>query len=900
MSVQLILYPQSFNGLNSLSGAGTEHVVDGINFNTITTAPFTPSLSIPTISSAPSAIIPTMVINSWYTFSHDLAAPIEAAGTVALVATQGIMQKLSNLIVGQLYDVEIVTSVATALTFYVYSGTNQQSATPVSVIGVNSFQFTATSANNVIILHATNVSFLKSVSIKQAAQNPSGAIQDLATGQVICDLYEDEDIPLTLSVDDFKNVAEQVQSYSKAFNLPATKRNNQIFDNIFEVTRDTSGLAFNPYVRTQCELKQDGFILFQGYLRLIDIQEKQGEISYNVNLYSEAIALADLLENRTFNDIDFSELTHAYTYTEIRNSWQGALALSNPLPAGTYAGTAGASTTGVLRYPFVNWSHNFTYNASTGFPVLPNLESAFRPFISIKYLIQRIFEPTPFSFTSTFFDTADFERLSMDFNWGGNEMPAVENEYNGTWKFGAGVTSNIGNSAWKELRLLPSTALGGQPTSTVPPNYQGDPAAANPYIITATTDNEFYNINYFFGLSNTTGASATYSVRWLHTTAAGVTTNIDYLPTPLLLLGNSSTNYSGSFEIALNTGDTLSPQFNASSLIRQKENVASSVVFLVSSISVNSGTLNTLRGEIGQWEFLKGIMTMFNLVSVPDKDNPNNIIIEPYKDIFLENSDSTQLDWTDKIDIEEIKLTPLTELNKSTMFKFVEDDDDYAFTQYKIGVQNHLYGSQFFDATTSSNNLPTILTGEEEIIPEPFAATVPRPLMTQFPDFIVPTIYSYNADDGTSEPFDNSPRIMYRNYHGSTGVQTLTSCTYFVPGQNGVSGDATEDEFLQFSHLTDIPTTSSTTDFHFGICQLIQPIGNPTTNNLFNTYWLPYLNELYNPDTRTMVLKVNLTSGDINTFKFFDTVFIKNREFRVNKIDYKPNDLATVEFILIP
>jgi len=48
-----------------------------------------------------------------------------------------------------------------------------------------------------------------------------------------------------------------------------------------------------------------------------------------------------------------------------------------------------------------------------------------------------------------------------------------------------------------------------------------------------------------------------------------------------------------------------------------------------------------------------------------------------------------------------------------------------------------------------------------------------------------------------------------------------------------------------------------------------------------------------------MTLKVNITPGDINSFNFFDTVFIKNREFRVNKIEYKPNDLATVEFILI-
>ena len=108
----------------------------------------------------------------------------------------------------------------------------------------------------------------------------------LEDGQVICDLYEDENIPLTLSVDDFKNAAEQVQSYSKAFKLPGTKKNNLIFDNIFDVTRATTGLVFNPYVKTKSILKQDGFILFEGYLRLIDIQDKNGEISYNVNLYS--------------------------------------------------------------------------------------------------------------------------------------------------------------------------------------------------------------------------------------------------------------------------------------------------------------------------------------------------------------------------------------------------------------------------------------------------------------------------------------------------------------------------------------------------------------------------------------------------------------------------------------
>ena len=237
-----------------------------------------------------------------------------------------------------------------------------------------------------------------------------------------------------------------------------------------------------------------------------------------------------------------------------------------------------------------------------------------------------------------------------------------------------------------------------------------------------------------------------------------------------------------------------------------------------------------------------------------------------------------------------MKLTPLTDLNKSTIFKFVEDEDDFAFMNYKNSVGGHLYGSKKYDASEF-----TILSGEDEIIAEPFAATVVKPLMSQYSDFITPAVYSYNPQDDTSEGFENSPRIMFEN-----GIKTLTTCTYSIPAQNGVVGNASETQFLQFSHLTDIPTVTGSRDFHFGECQLVSPVGAPVNSNLFNLYWLPYYNELYNPDTRIMNLKVNLNPSDINTFKFNDTVFIKNRTFRVNKIDYKPNDLATVEFILIP
>ena len=162
-------------------------------------------------------------------------------------------------------------------------------------------------------------------------------------------------------------------------------------------------------------------------------------------------------------------------------------------------------------------------------------------------------------------------------------------------------------------------------------------------------------------------------------------------------------------------------------------------------------------------------------------------------------------------------------------------------------------------------------------------------------ELTIPQIYSGNEDGTEFEDFENKPRILY-----NLGVKTLPSKTYFVPAQNGAAAINAETEFLQFAHLTEIPTTTTTVDYNFGACQLLPPIGSAPVDNLFQVYYSPYYDELYHPDTRVMTLKVNLSPADIENFKFYDTVVIKSREYRVNKIEYKPNTLAKVEFILIP
>ena len=512
-------------------------------------------------------------------------------------------------------------------------------------------------------------------------------------------------------------------------------------------------------------------------------------------------------------------------------------------------------------------------------------------------MINKIFAAAGFNWTSDFFDSADFGKLYMDFNWGADNAPLDHND------IGEAFIDTI------QVGTIPFVAIQTN-DNTLPAqmNYSGG-------TYTAIQDNQTYNFDYSYAYYVELDVPWSGTFRW-KMVKGGITSFIN--PTTVTGTGVIGTGFSnlgvifGNLSEILNVGDTLTPEFKSDTastndfklliMGNTTNNIFGTVGVTYGGTSgigtTNQTILQNLRGELGQWDFLKGIMTMFNLISMVDESNPDNILIEPYSDVFINNTNGgpgnltlkargIQHDWTDKVDASEMELKPLTDLNIKTIFKFVEDDDDYAFQVFKTAQSGHLYGSKVLSASGF-----TILQGTKEITAEPFAATVSKPLSDYLPAFVVPSLYALN-EEGTSEGFDNSPRIFYNN-----GIKP-TGASYYIPAQNG-STSTNETDFLQFSHLSDITTVAATRDFVFESSQLLSALGTPPVNNLFSTYWQPYFNELYNADTRTMTLKVNLSPSDVAAFKFYDTVMIKNRSFRVNKIQYKPNSLATVEFILIP
>ena len=944
MSVQLVLYPQDYQGYSySTSYKYNEYVTDP-TFNTVTNHTVTggsqvnPSIALnctnyngsnwgtnvlanPIIGSSPYVVW----VGYWSEAYCVPFAPtdppiIDANGYLKLTSKDtsslsqtetwcGVHTTVTNLTIGATYDLDIthntpaIPSGSTrafmigALDVADSIGNGVRLTIPSPNSANTTYNFTATQTNMPLfityVFDEDSDVRIQRVSIQEAPGTVDPTFSDLTDGQVIVDQYEEQDIPMTFSVDDFKNVIEKPQSYSKDFDLPNTKRNNKIFTHIFDVSKViATTYDFNPYAKTRAVLKQDGLLIFDGYLKLLNIKDNNGEISYNVNLYSDVVSLADTLKERTFNNLydTFAELTHEYNRTNIVASFAtNGLVLSTALPANSFAGTG--TNTDVLKYPFCNWIGEFVdatganNNATVGYPELLQLEDAFRPFIKIKYLIDIIFDAAGYEYTSAFFDSADFGKLFMDFNWGSEENPGgYTNEATwNNWLNSANTSTPAAGTSLTNILFQPYTQAGQTLYYPIPPYYNGTTG-----VLTEDTDFMTWDVNYNIEITNTHSSSVTVIMQWLKNSTPIANSGIITVP------ASGTWTFTGSFNVLLGNGDTLTPQYSAS--VASVVNITDGTCNWARAIGgVNAGIILTAnRGDINQFEFIQGIMKMFNLVAMPDTSNPQNILIEPYPDVFGDNPTAvtpTERDWTNKVDFSSIEYKPIDLKSKITL-KYENDEADYnlRFYQSQTTVE---YGSIEINGETMlgiTGGKTGILEGEEEIIASPFAPTLIKPLTVNYSNFIVPQIFDY---DENFKQINNLPRILYNN-----GAVTLNGgVTYYIPEQNTV-GSANQPTFLQFTHLSAVQPTVSDDDYNFGQSQLVGLDPAPT-NNLYNLYYSQYFSELYNPNTKVVTLKVNLNASDINTFRFYDKVRIKTQLYRVNRIDYKPNNLSTVELILI-
>lgn len=700
---------------------------------------------------------------------------------------------------------------------------------------------------------------------QQLIAYPQGTTEPITypTGEVVLDLFKDEPIPLTLNVDDFTNVAEADASYSKSFEIPGTKNNNLFFNHIYDITSDSN---FNPHKKTKIILKEGTINTFEGYMQLNDILHKDGAITYDITLYSEAVNLKDILSERVFRDLDFTELNHNYNSTNIENSWTGNISYLS-------SGTSGFRSGGSVKYPLVRWNNNSYYANNNVW--CSNSFDFFRVFIKCKYLVDRIISNAGYSYSSVFLNSTAFTKLYIDYNNSTN-FSALNDAF---------TTDAVNTSTFYSNPSIniDFTNTSTQPASQITPSDYFDTATD---VFTSPSDGLNVSINGVLYFDNPSGNTSYAKLNLKKTISAGNpgVSNVMTLFNNEAIADNGTTyaptiKYfnTNAFTITLNTGDTLELRLRIDGgdcRLLNNNNQNSRCNFLVNSdtISINDISAN-YRGDANQWEFLKGFVDMFRLVIMQDGNNPKNLIIEPYKD-WVDAGNLVNL--TNKVDDTEIKYTPIDGLAKKLIFKLKEDDKDYI-------TINHNNPNDWKYSHKEINNIEIFDEVENQVEVKELSATYVTSVLGS--EIFAPQI----LDEDINDNWENKMRIMYDN-----GVQNLLTDNYNTPG-----GFNNEDEYLLFTMVDSYPVNASTSNsYNFGVVNY-QGAGGAVLNSLYNVYWLKYIDELYHKDTRIVKIEAYLTADDISKIKFNDIILIKNKKFRLHKIEYRAGAMSKLELITI-
>jgi len=674
------------------------------------------------------------------------------------------------------------------------------------------------------------------------------------------DTFGNENISLTLQVDDVRDIESKHASYSKDFNLPATKNNNKFFEHYYNPDRYKTN--FNVYKNVKAYLYSDEVLVLEGFLRLLNVVDKDTEITYNVVLFNDVANIIETLADATIKDLDFSDIIHEFTVSNILNSWTDTGVTL----------TAGGTSTDVF-YPIINDGQMTILDIEANNIGLFNRHKNYVMNLRLKYVIDKIFEFAGFNYNSNFFNSSYFSKIYFDTGIESTELDAVGDTL---------TCDGVAPVADVSLTQQPDY----EPSWT---NESGDVNNAfnvGTGVFTAPFDTM---ANFIISLNIeplVLPAIGTIDLIGIYTPSGGVA-ELVYLDSGFIYIqGNDTLTFNCNFDMGVN--DTM--EFRIAAEYNNLFYVPSgSSASLSITTNPQQPTLQVINADIGDIKLADILTDVFKMFNLTLESIQNNILkIEPYDD-FVNN---TILDWTKKVNINEIVIEPI-EIPKRIEFLHAEDSSDYYKNKYQ-NLQGVSFGSHIVEFDVDNDEVVQI---KNNVFAAPYVNLLEGG--TNYTQVIA------EQDGETFKGYKNLPRLVFKRTFVDADdfidfgyLDTSASFSGFF---NAVA------EHTVNAHFYDESLINANTDDNSLLYGLINPfdlyiLGNQPNNTLFQNYWFNYINDKYNvTDGLLFKAEINLKPIDILNFSFAYKVRIQDQLYRVNKIEYNTdkNNLAKVELLRI-
>lgn len=142
----------------------------------------------------------------------------------------------------------------------------------------------------------------------------------LVEGQRL-ELFDDEQITINSSIQNISDISKIFTDFSQSFTVPASPTNNEIFQHFYNSeVLESNGNITNPQLRRKAIIEIDGIEFRRGKIQLEKSDIKNGKpYSYTCTFYGELVSLKDSFGDKTLQDMDWSNLSHTYTYAEVKD-----------------------------------------------------------------------------------------------------------------------------------------------------------------------------------------------------------------------------------------------------------------------------------------------------------------------------------------------------------------------------------------------------------------------------------------------------------------------------------------------------------------------------------------------------------------------------------------------------
>ena len=170
---------------------------------------------------------------------------------------------------------------------------------------------------------------------------------EIYIGSERLDTFKDEDVNITLSIQNIKDISRLFTDFTQNFQVPASRQNNDVFKHYYNA--DISG-GFNAALRQDATIFMNKELFREGSIELMSVDMVNGKPSaYEVVFFSAGVNLKDLFGDDELTDLDLSAYDHAYTGSVIRGAMEG----TTPLHSGN------------VIYPLISPVGDWHYDSSS-------------------------------------------------------------------------------------------------------------------------------------------------------------------------------------------------------------------------------------------------------------------------------------------------------------------------------------------------------------------------------------------------------------------------------------------------------------------------------------------------------------------------------------------------------